>query len=123
MHGQPRDYTDDFALTEPGVCQPHLTGFIGDTEVDLTFGLHEDMSAENARQRLNGPAGALVSEVLESENDADTRTAEGLANDEQRGREVVIDLRDDLMPGFYVVMWRVRSLDPVGLPSVFFPIC
>ena len=41
VHGSPGDYTDDFILTETGVYQLHLTGFIGALEVDLTFSFHD----------------------------------------------------------------------------------
>lgn len=41
VYGQPGDYTDDFVLTEPGVYQLHLTGFIGANEIDLTFEFSE----------------------------------------------------------------------------------
>lgn len=73
-----------------------------------------DMTAENAWQRLNGLAGALVSDVLESRNDSEARVDAGLANDEQRSEEVVIELQDDLAPGVYVVMWRILSIDTHG---------
>ena len=48
-HGQPGAYTDDFALTEPGVYTLRLTGFIGAAEVDLTFELHEVMPFDELR--------------------------------------------------------------------------
>lgn len=39
--GQPGSYTDDFVLTDMGVYTLHIGGFIGGTEVDLTFESHE----------------------------------------------------------------------------------
>ena len=41
VHGAAGEYTDDFALSEPGVYRVHVTGFIGATEVDLTFEMYE----------------------------------------------------------------------------------
>ena len=72
-----------------------------------------DMSADNAWQRINGLAGALVSEVLTSrtDGDAEARVDTGLKAADARSAEVVIDLKQDLQPGLYVVMWRVLSID------------
>lgn len=41
VSGEPGAYTDDFVLTEPGVYSVHIGGFIGETEVDVTFETHE----------------------------------------------------------------------------------
>ena len=49
VYGQPGDYTDDFILTAPGVYQLHLTGFVGATEIDLTFDFHEVESLSTLR--------------------------------------------------------------------------
>lgn len=78
-----------------------------------------DMTAENAWRRLNGLAGTLVSDVLESRNDSEARVDAGLANDEQRSEEVVIELQDDLAPSVYVVMWRILSIDTHGTQGSF----
>lgn len=72
-----------------------------------------DMAAENAWQRLNGLAGALVSEVLTSRDDADAmaRVDAGLTGAAARTDSVVIGLKSELPAGTYVVMWRVLSID------------
>lgn len=49
VFGQPGDYTDDFILTEPGFYTLRLTGFIGATEVDLTFEFHEVAPLDDLR--------------------------------------------------------------------------
>ena len=49
VHGQPGSYTDDFVLTEPGVYQLNITGFIGGTEVDLTYDLHDVAPLDDLR--------------------------------------------------------------------------
>ena len=49
VHGQAGSYTDDFVLTEPGVYQLSVTGFIGGTEVNLTFDLHEVAPLDDLR--------------------------------------------------------------------------
>lgn len=41
VHGQPGSYTDDFILTLPGGYQLLVTGFVGATELDLTFSMHD----------------------------------------------------------------------------------
>jgi hypothetical protein len=39
--GRPGYYTDDILLTQPGVYQIHIWGFIGEVEFDETFETHE----------------------------------------------------------------------------------
>lgn len=72
-----------------------------------------DMAEENAWQRLNGLAGALVSEVLSARDDdaAEARVDTGLLGAEARSADVTIGLREELPAGAYVVMWRVLSID------------
>lgn len=41
VYGKPGDYTDDFILTAPGSYRLLLTGFIGATEIGLTFDFHD----------------------------------------------------------------------------------
>lgn len=41
VYNEPGSYTDDFVLTQPGAYSVHITGFIGETEVDVTFETHE----------------------------------------------------------------------------------
>lgn len=49
VYNEPGSYTDDFVLTEPGVYSVHVTGFIGETEVDVTFETHEVAPLANLR--------------------------------------------------------------------------
>lgn len=78
-----------------------------------------DPESENAWQRLNGLAGALVSDVLERRDDDTARADVGLANDASRDQEIVIRLREGLSPGFYVVMWRALSIDTHATQGFF----
>lgn len=41
VHGQPGSYTADMVLTDAGVYTLRLSGFVGATELDLAFELHE----------------------------------------------------------------------------------
>lgn len=59
----------------------------------------------------NAVAGELVSEVLQKRDDADERADQGLLTTEAESAEVVLALKEHLMPGDYVIMWRVLSVD------------
>lgn len=41
QYGKPGAYTDNYMFSVPGVYKVHVTGFIGDQAVDLTFETHE----------------------------------------------------------------------------------
>jgi hypothetical protein len=41
VYNEPGSYTDDFVLTEAGSYRVQISGFIGETEVDVTFETHE----------------------------------------------------------------------------------
>jgi len=75
------------------------------------LGADLDMSAEDARARLNGLAGALVSEVLTAQGDEAARADAGVSTAERTSREITLPLKDGLEPGHYVVMWRALSVD------------
>jgi len=71
-----------------------------------------DMSADNAWQRLNGLAGALVNDVLTADDQgAPARVDTGVQGAGATTAEVVLTLKEDLAPGAYVVMWNVLSID------------
>lgn len=76
-------------------------------ETDLEPGSH----AEHDTMRLNGLAGALVSEVLPTRGDDDARADAGVVTEERTSAEVVLELKKDLPPGHYVVMWQALSVD------------
>ena len=60
--------------------------------------------------RLNGLAGALVAQVLEAKGDEAARADAGVAT-EATSKTVTLNLKPDLAPGTYVVMWRALSVD------------
>lgn len=62
-------------------------------------------------QRLNGLAGALVSDVLEARGDEAARADAGVSTAERTSPEIALPLKDGLEPGRYVVMWRTLSVD------------
>lgn len=74
-----------------------------DAEVDLT--------ADNANQRLNGLAAALVNDVLELREDGPDRVDTGIESDGATVDELNVVLDSDLPAGHYVAMWRVLSID------------
>ena len=61
--------------------------------------------------RLNGLAGAMVSQVLETRDDEAARADAGTATTEATSKTVTLNLKPDLSPGTYVVMWRALSVD------------
>jgi len=97
------------------------------TEVSLTFtepvevrfstfkvyplGADSGPDAPDAEARLNGLAGALVSEVLETQGDDDARADRGVRTGERTAETVTLPLKEGLGAGVYVVMWRVLSVD------------
>lgn len=97
------------------------------TEVSLTFtedavvrfstfkvyplGADLNFSADDAEARVNGLAGQLVSEVLETQGDDDARADTGVSTPERTTETVTLPLKSDSGPGVYVVMWRVLSVD------------
>ncbi len=60
--------------------------------------------------RLNGLAGTLVAQVLETKGDEAARADAGVAT-EATSKTVTLNLKPDLAPGTYVVMWRALSVD------------
>lgn len=70
-----------------------------------------DLSADNAGQRLNGLAAALVNDVLELREDGPGRVDTGMESDGATTSELSIILEGDLPAGHYVAMWRALSID------------
>lgn len=72
-------------------------------------------SADAAEAQLNGLAGQLMSEVLETQGDDDMRADTGVSTAPTTGARtaetVTLPLKPDLPAGVYVVMWRVLSVD------------
>lgn len=69
------------------------------------------LSADNASLQLNGLAAALVNDVLMAKDGEDERADSGLVTAERQSAIVTLDLREELAPGHYVVMWRSLSAD------------
>ncbi len=61
--------------------------------------------------RLNAAAGALVSKMLQKRGAEADRADAGLATTARTTAEIALRLKPDLLPGPYVVMWRVLSID------------
>ena len=70
-----------------------------------------DLAEDNAGQRLNGLAGALVNEVLELRDDTELRVDTGMISDGATVDTLSLLLNDELPAGHYVAMWRVLSID------------
>lgn len=75
------------------------------------LGADVNPSADDAEARLNGLAGALVSEVLETQGDDDARADTGVRTGERTAETVTLPLKEGLGAGIYVVMWRALSVD------------
>ena len=78
-----------------------------------------DLSEPQDRLRINAAAGALMSEMLDAEEDAEedgaSRADTGVLTEARTSDMVTLALgtleSGALEPGFYVVMWRVLSVD------------
>jgi methionine-rich copper-binding protein CopC len=67
--------------------------------------------APDAEARLNGLAGALAFEVLETQGDDGARADTGVRTGERTAETVTLPLKEGLGAGVYVVMWRTLSVD------------
>jgi copper resistance protein C len=70
-----------------------------------------DLTNERERLRLSGLAGTLVNEVLTITDDEADRADTGIMTTERESKVITLELREDLTPGIYVVMWRILSVD------------
>ena len=69
-----------------------------------------DLTQPQDRLRIGGAAATLVSEVLPLQGDEESRVDAGVLTEARTADTVTLALRT-LEPGFYVVMWRVLSVD------------
>ena len=123
----------DFASSEPAsgttiTQQLEEVRLVFTEAVELDFSLFKvyeldvagvDLASQNSWQRLNGLASALVSDVLGNREDGETRVDVGLANDERKSEEIVIALEEGIAAGYYVVMWRILSVDTHGTQGFY----
>lgn len=70
-----------------------------------------DPWAENAEMRLAGLAAVVVSRYLGSQEDGDGAVAIEIVTDNSDRSVVTLRAAELLIPGHYVVMWRVLSAD------------
>lgn len=76
-----------------------------------TFKVYKVATVEDPLQQ-RALASRLVSDVLRTRGDEDARADKGLVEVPRRPSERIrIQLRDNLEPGTYVVMWHVLSID------------
>ena len=92
---------------------PQTTQAASPTVTDAEGSGAVDYTPIDAREllRLNGLAGSLVNEVLSQRGDEAVRVDAGVVTADAQTDEVVVDLKPDLAPGTYVVMWRVLGTD------------
>jgi copper resistance protein C len=69
-----------------------------------------NLSDETERLKLNGQASILVNEVLTKQDD-DLERADSSVLAEGEASTITLELKEDLTPGIYAVMWRVLSVD------------
>ena len=82
--------------------------------VELRFSTFKVVRLEDAptdRRALLEAAGALLEEVLPLRDDEELRADTGVLNQESTSAVIRIGMKEDLLPGTYVVMWRVLSVD------------
>jgi len=96
---------------------PPVTSLTFSEAVEVRFStfkvypLGADTDLANTPEAQNGLAGALVSEVLETQGDDEARADTGVETAERTADTVTLPLKPDLPAGVYVVMWRVLSAD------------
>ena len=56
-------------------------------------------------------AKALMGEVLMLRDDKEMRLDTGILNEEKQSTTITLGLKEELLPGTYVVMWRLLSVD------------
>lgn len=102
-----------YRLEDPGEAQEaaheteHAEGSSGHHEGEHDGGEH---GGDPEWLRLNGLAGALVSEALGLEEDGEARVDLGV-NERGQSSIVTLALRATLREGVYVVMWNALSVD------------
>jgi copper resistance protein C len=69
-----------------------------------------DLGDSREKLRLNGLAGQLL-ETITEQGDKAQRADAGLIRAEGSSNTVELELKSDLTPGIYALMWRVLSVD------------
>ncbi len=94
-----------------------LLSFTEGVEVDFSvfrlvrLDAEVDLSADNARLRLNGLASAVVGPYLGGAPGGEEEAAVEAVSVEGDRSQVKLTLSEPLSPGHYVLMWRVLSED------------
>ena len=70
-----------------------------------------EVKAEMSQRDIALAAKSLMEEVLLLRNDDEMRLDTGSINKARRHNKITIGLKEDLMPGTYVIMWRTLSID------------
>ena len=105
-HGEGADGHDeaaDQAETEHGEGEHSGDATTADAAAD-----HGDEGGHGA---LDAAAETLMAEVIGSRDDENARADAGVSPSEGQSETVTLQLKDDLEPGAYAVMWRVLSVD------------
>jgi copper resistance protein C len=76
------------------------------------YKLTDEGSLEDSQEklRLNGLAGQLLSNITEESDEAERADA-GLVTTDNSSNTIELELKSDLTPGIYALMWRVLSVD------------
>ncbi len=68
-------------------------------------------TSEMSQRDLVLAAKALMGEVLMLRDDKEMRLDTGILNEEKQSTTITLGLKEELLPGTYVVMWRLLSVD------------
>lgn len=60
---------------------------------------------------VRAAAAKLAQEVLSRKDDAEARADQGLVSNASPATRLELKLKDKLMPGWYIVMWKALSVD------------
>ena len=76
-----------------------------------TFKVYKLETRETELHRVHADAASLMNRVLILKNDETARADAGVTTTEANSKTISIKLKPKLEPGYYVVMWRVLSVD------------
>lgn len=103
---------------EPGMedHDDETSGGHDDTAAAQAEGGHNDDAADDhgddsEHGALDAAAETLLAEVIDAQRDEGVRADTGVSPSEGQSETVTLQLRNDLEPGAYAVMWKVLSVD------------
>ncbi len=95
--------------------QPKELTLVMSEPIEITFSTFKvyplETTPEMSQRDIVLAAKALMKEVLMLRGDEEIRLDTGILNEEKQSATITLDLKEDLVPSTYVVMWRLLSID------------